>query len=45
MHYVELRNLQCLSHTRIIKEHWQMGEECGMHWTEGNFQQIFDWQT
>jgi len=23
----------------------KMGEECGMHGTEGNLEQIFDWKT
>jgi hypothetical protein len=30
MHNVELLNLYCLSDARIIKEHWQMGGECGL---------------
>ena len=45
MHNVELHDLYCLSCTRIMKEHWQVVEECGMHGTEGDLQQIFDWKT
>jgi hypothetical protein len=37
----------CIIYTacHIMKEHWQMGEECSMHETEGDLQHIFDWKT
>jgi len=27
-----------------MKEHWKMGEECSMHGTKSNLQQIFIWK-
>jgi hypothetical protein len=41
---VELHNLCYLSDTRTIKDHWQMGGECGMHGTDSNVEQIINWK-
>ncbi len=38
---VEFHNLYCLSDTGVME---QMGKECGMHGSEGNLEEIFDWK-
>ena len=41
MHNVEFSNLYCLSGSGELKNSDKMGEECGMHGSEGNIEQIF----
>ena len=44
MHFVEFCVLYCLSGTGVSKNSHKMGKECGMHGSEGNLEQIFDWE-
>ena len=44
MHNVEFRNLYCLSDIGILKNSGKMGKECGMHGSECNLEEIFDWK-
>jgi hypothetical protein len=56
MRNVEFHNLYCVTdlgycHPRCViqmlglsKNSGKMGEECGMHGTEGSLEQIFDWK-
>jgi hypothetical protein len=42
--------LSCIVYTAcqilgLSKNRGKMGEECGMHGTEGNLEKIFDWKT
>ena len=42
MHNVEFSDLYCLSGSGESKKSDKMGEECGMHVSEGNLEQIID---
>ena len=41
---MEFSNLYCLSGSGESKRSDKMGEECGMHGSEGNHEQISDWK-
>lgn len=45
MHNVEFHNLYCFSGSTVSKNSGKMGKECGMHGSESNLEQIFDWKT
>ena len=42
MHNVEFSDLYCLSGSGESKNSDKMGEECSMHGSEGNIEQIID---
>ena len=44
MHNVEFNKLYCLSGSGESKKSDKMSEECGMHGSEGNREQIIDWK-
>ena len=44
MHNVEFNNLYCLSGSGESKKSDEKGEECGIHVSEGNLEQIIDWK-
>ena len=44
MHNVEFNILYCLSGSGESKKSKKMGEECGMHGSEGSIEQIIDWK-
>jgi hypothetical protein len=45
MQNVEFHNLYGWSVTGVSKNSGKMGKDCGMHGSEGNLEQIFDWKT
>jgi hypothetical protein len=45
MYFVEFHNLHCLSDTGVSKKICRIVEKCGMNGSEGNLEQIFDWET
>ena len=40
-----IHNLQCMSDTGVSKNSHKMRKECGMHGSESNLEQNFDWKT
>ena len=41
---MKISNLYCLSGSGELKNSDKMGEECGMHGSEVNLEQIIDWK-
>ena len=39
-----MHKLHCLADTRISKDSHKMCKEIGMHGSEGNLEQIFEWK-
>jgi len=43
--FEEWHTLQCLSDDGLSKNSHKIGNECGMHVSESNLKQNFDWKT
>jgi len=44
MYNVEFHDLYCLSDCRVSESSGIMGKECSMVGSEGNIEQVFDWE-